>query len=91
MGEKEFAKDLGITKEGYETTNGSYVIELSNSNEFSKMYTLLDKNEDAILDVETMHMSDELVEMTYMTKEFDVTLKANLKENTYMVEIKEAI
>lgn len=91
MIEKDFAKDLGITKEGYETTNDSYVIELDNSNEFSKIYTLLDKNEDADLDVETIHMNEELVEMTYLTDGFDVTLRANLKENKYMVEIKEAM
>ncbi len=91
MIEKDFARDLGITKEGYETTNGSYVIELDNSNEFSKIYTLLDKNEDADLDVETIHMNEELVEMTYLTDGFDVTLRANLKENKYMVEIKEAM
>lgn len=91
MGEKEFAKELGITKEGYESTTGSYIIELDNSNEFSKVYTLLDKNEDADLDVETMSMSADLVEMTYLTEDFDVTLQANLKENKYRVEVKEAI
>lgn len=91
MGEKEFAKELGITGEGYESTNGSYVIELKNSNEFSKVYTLLDKNEDAELDVETMHMGEDFVEMTYLTEVFDVTLHADLKENKYFVEIEEAM
>ena len=91
MGEKEFAKELGITSEGYESTNGSYIIELKNSNEFSKVYTLLDKNEDAELDVETMHMGEDFVEMTYLTEVFDVTLHANLKENKYFVEIEEAM
>ena len=90
MMESEFAKELGIKKEGYETTDGTYVIELDNSNEFSKVYTLLDKNEDAILDVESMLMTSDEVEMTYLTTEFDVTLIGNLKENTYRVEIREA-
>ena len=91
MIEKEFAKDLGITKEGYETTNGSYVVELDNSNEFAKIYSLLDKSEQSDLDIETIHMNEDLVEMTYLTDGFDVTLRANLKENKYMVEIKEAM
>lgn len=85
-----FAKEHGITKEGYETTTGVYVIDLDNSNEFSKVYTLLDKADDVDLDIEDMVMNEEEVFMTYLADEFDIRLIANLKDKTYRVEIEEA-
>lgn len=91
MGEKEFAKELGIKFDGYETTDGAYVIDLPNSNEFSKIYTLLDKNEDIDLDIEGSHFIGELIEMLYLAEDFDILLKGDLKNNAYSVEIKEAI
>lgn len=43
---EEFAKELGISKEGNYSRNDSYVIDLDSSDEFGKMYSLLDTNND---------------------------------------------
>jgi len=85
----EFVKSLGIETEGTETDDKSCVVTLSGSNEFSRIYTKLDKAEDIDLDVDEMIMSPENILMTYLTDDFDIILKADLKNNVYTLEVKE--
>lgn len=40
---EEFLNSLGIHIDGTYTRNGSYIIDLDNSEEFGKVYTILDK------------------------------------------------
>ena len=49
MSAQEFAKQLGITQEG-SYVDGVYVINLEDSNEYSRVYTILDKSDLCDLD-----------------------------------------
>lgn len=43
---EEYLKNLGINKPGEMNSEGTYVVALANSAEFSKIYSILDKNTD---------------------------------------------
>ena len=85
---KELLDSLYITKPG-KMNGDKYIITLSNSDEYSKMYTLLDKS-DASLDPEGMIMSSSDSMMTYLTDDFDITLKADFDNDRYYLIIEEA-
>jgi len=77
-------KKLGVDREG--SWNGDkYIIPLKDSNEFSKLYTSLDKFEEADLDFESMLMSDSSGILVYLTDDLDITLKANFDDDKYML------
>lgn len=82
-------KDLGLLNKGKEV-NGKYVITAKDSNEFSRLYTLLDKYDGADLDPEGMVMSDKSLVMVYLTDDFDITLKGDLANDNYNMIITEA-
>ena len=82
-------KSLNITKEG-KMSNNKYLITLDNSDEYSRMYTNLDKNADTYLDPEGMIMSSSTSLMTYLTDDFDITLKADFDNDKYYLIIEEA-
>ena len=46
MGIKEYLKSIGIQKEVYKSENGSYIIDILNSNEYGKIFGLLEKSND---------------------------------------------
>lgn len=81
--------DLNLTGKGKESGD-KYVITVKDSNELSKLYTLLDKYEDADLDPEGMIMSDKSLVMVYLTDDFDITLKGDLDKDVYNMIIEDA-
>lgn len=85
----EFLNQLGISLEGQEQ-DGKYVIDLGDSNSYSKIYTILDKSELVDLDVENIMMDEHTSQMLYLSDDFDVTLEANLDDGVYKLVIEEA-
>ena len=88
MNAQEFAKQLGITKEG-SYVDGVYVITLDSSNEYSKVYTILDKSDLCDLDVEEINLDVQNSLMVYLADEFDIKLQANFDNDVYSVSFEE--
>lgn len=86
---KNFLNKLGISQEGVES-EGKYVIDLGDSNAYSRVYTILDKSELVDLDVENMSMTEEESTMIYLSDNYDLTLGANFNDNKYTLTIEEA-
>ena len=86
---KEFISQLGITQEGVEQED-KYIIDLGDSNAYSRVYTILDKSELVDLDIENISMDVEQSTMVYLSDDFDLTLNANFNENKYTLTIEEA-
>lgn len=84
MTAEEFAKSLGIDGEGTSQGN-TYTISLSNSNEYSKVYTILDKAKGIDLDDEESVLSESSTLLVYLADDFDIKLKADLDKNIYTV------
>lgn len=85
----KFIKDLGITYSGSFENNDSYVIDLVDSNEYSKVYSILDKSDKVELDTETILVSDKLSEIIFRDDKYEVKLLANFVDNVYKVVVSE--
>lgn len=84
MTAEEFAKSLGINGEGISQGN-TYTVSLSNSNEYSRVYTILDKAKGIDLDDEESVLSESSTLLVYLADDFDIKLKADLDKNIYTV------
>ncbi len=85
---EEFAKKLGIEYPG-ELVNDRYIIPLTNSDEYSKIYTLLDKSDLVELDTSSILVTDKVSELQYLGDNFIVKLDANFTDDFYRVVIME--
>lgn len=83
---KQFAEELGIKIEG-RMEGDKYVIELANSDEYSKMYTLLDNSKLVDIDEEATLLTDKVGELLFLGDEFDVKLVGNFSNDLYRVVI----
>lgn len=76
-------RQLGITKEGTYSRDGSYVISLDNSDEFSRYYSRLDNNDD----VEELSDSSQLTlhdaNVIYKYGEYQLSLQGNFDTDEY--------
>lgn len=83
---EEFAKKLNIEYPG-ELMGDKYIIPLMTSDEYSKMYTLLDKSELVELDTDSTLVTDKVSELLYYGEGFEVKLTANFSDDFYRVVI----
>ena len=82
-----FAKQLGFKKPGTVKHN-KYIIELTDSDEYAKYYTILDHSDLELTD--TSSMSSEFANvLVYKNDEYKVTLNANFTDNYYTVVVEE--
>jgi len=86
---KEFAKKLGFDIEGV-MEGDKYIIELSNSNDYSRVYTLLDNSEFVDIDEDATLVTNKVGELLFLSDDFDVKLVANFAQDIYRVVITEA-
>jgi hypothetical protein len=84
----ELAKKIGISSQGILSDN-KYIIHLSDSDEYSRMYTLLSNSNLLHLDSENVVMTETNSELVYYTDSFTVTLSADLDADDYNITIKE--
>jgi len=84
---KELINKLGFSKEGTFTNKKTYVIDINDSKEFSKVYSLLDKSSD-VEEVDesnllTVHNSSTL----FLTDEYQLNLLADFDHDSYKLVI----
>lgn len=89
MTAEEFAKQLGISGDG-DYVDNKYVINLANSNEYSKVYTILDKSELVDLDVDRINLDVSSTLLVYLADEFDIELKSDFDNDVYTVSFEDA-
>ena len=90
MSVDDFAKALGIDKE-VEQENGQFVINLSNSNEYAKMYTLLSQSDIVDLVSESVVINEDITSLMYEGNYHTVTLSADLDRNIYKLVFEEVM
>ena len=88
MNAQEFARELGIAQEG-SLVDGVYVVPLKDSNEYSRVYTILDKSDKCDLDTEEISLDTQHSLMVYLADEFDIKLQANFDTDSYSVSFEE--
>ncbi len=81
----KFLQELGIKDKGTFETPNKYVVELADSNAYSKAYTTLDKSDKVDLDGDMTLVSDKSSSLTYLSDKYDITLLANFVDNVYKI------
>ena len=89
MTSKEFIKDMLLLDKDGEYNDGILTIHLENSNEYSQVYSKLDKLENINLDSEKTIMTEHSSILNYYTDEFDIKLEADFDNDTYRLIVEE--
>lgn len=90
MDVEDLLLELGIKKEGNYSSNGSYVIDLDSSEEFGKIYSLLDTNKDLEYEEDSSLLTVDNSSMIYNYDDiYQIVLIADFKNNQYKVTIRE--
>ena len=85
---KEFLKEIGIDKPGRYTDDEEYVVDIADSNEYSKIYSLIDNN-DHIHELEDDSVFDvEKNELYYEAKDYELELDADLEKDIYKLIVR---
>lgn len=80
----EFMKEVGITTGGnYE--GDRYIIELADSDAYSKAYTTLSKSDKMDLDGDSTLVSSRMSELLFLSDEYDIRLIANYTDDIYKI------
>ena len=83
----DFLKKLGIEQQYVETDDGQYVIDIKDSNEYSKVYSKLDKNQ-SVLEVEDDSVFDlENNTLEFESEDYYLELNADLENDVYSLVI----
>ena len=84
---KEFLKSIGIENPGHYTDDDEYVIDIDDSNEYSKIFSKLDKS-NKIHEVEDDSVFFFFFYVLYFEAEdYDIELSADLDEDVYSLKI----
>lgn len=83
---EEFAKKLNIDYPG-DLIGDKYIIPLVDSDEYSRVYTILDKSELVELDTSSTLVTEAVSELKYFGEGFVVKLDANFTDDFYRVVI----
>lgn len=87
---EKLLKDLGITKVGSYARDGSYVIDLDSSEEFGKIYSLLENSEDLDYMEENNLLTVTNASMTYRhDNDYQLQLLADFNYDTYKLVVNE--
>lgn len=91
MAEKmdEFLRGIGIEEPGrYE--EGKYVVDLPDSDAWSKAHTLIAKSGKADLDGDSVLVSMKASDETFLSDDYDIRLVANFEDDVYKIIMEEA-
>ena len=85
---EDFAKELGIRKGG-SLKGTQFIIDLDDSDEYSRVYTILDKSKLVDIVQNKTVITEDRSELVYEGDEFTVQLIGDMKNNRYQVIIEE--
>lgn len=87
---EQLLKNLGVDKIGEYSNKNTYVIDLYSSEEFGKMYSLLDQNKDLEYEEESSLLTVDNGSLMYnYNDEFQIVLIADFKNDQYHMTVKE--
>lgn len=85
---EKYLKDLGITKEG-NVQGDKYIVTLQDSDEFARMYSILETSNDLNIDDSLSLLSNSSSKIFYASSDYEIILNANFTSDTYTIVAKE--
>lgn len=90
MSIEQLVKDLKINKAGSYSKDKSYVIDLESSDEFGRMYSILDRNDNLTYMEDYSLLTPDNSSLIYQyNREYQIALIADFKNDTYKIVIQE--
>ena len=79
---------LKIDIAGSKKSENEYVIDLATSNDFDKIYSIIDSNDKCELDGDSVEVSEEGTQNIYYCDGYSCTLKSDFEKEKYTLIIK---
>ena len=87
---KELLRLIDVNKAGEYSDDGSYVIDLDSDDEYGKVYSTIEKNDDFVYKEKSSFMTIDNSNMIYQYgDEYQVILKADLRNDIYTIVVNE--
>lgn len=86
---EKFLQRIGITQVGHYTKSNTYVIDIEDSNEYGKIYSLLDKSAEVEEDEDSSTITVHTSNIIYESDNFQFNLIADFDQDTYKLVCKE--
>lgn len=85
---EDFLNSLGISGP-LQKSRSSYVLDINDSNEYGRIYSLLDKSDLVEEDSESSQVTLDYSSIQFFNKQYTIQLIANFKDDEYRLTIKE--
>ena len=82
-------RELGLALEGEYSKDGSYVVDIYDSNEFGKVYSTLENNKDAEELYDNSLLTVHNANISYLFGDYQLTLNADFDQELYKLVITE--
>lgn len=90
MNEIELLSKIGINRDGTYSNNGSYIVDLKDSNDFGRIYSKLENSDDLELQEDTLLLTIHNSNIEYRYEdEFQLVLKADWDNDSYELVVSE--
>ena len=86
---EKFLEKLGITQIGHYTKTNTYIIDIEDSDEYGKIYSLLDKSEEVEEDDDSSTVTVHNSNIVFESDNYQFTLMADFDQDTYKLVCKE--
>ena len=80
---EKYLKNMGISKVGRYNDKNAYIIDIDNSDEYGKIYSILDKNDDLEEVDEDSKITIQTSTIVFESDEYKFTLLADFDRDTY--------
>ena len=86
---EKFLEKIGITQVGHYTKSNSYVIDIEDSDEYGKVYSILDKCDEIEEDEDSSTLNIHNSNIIFESDDYQFVLIADLDQDTYKLVCKE--
>ena len=86
---EKFLEKLGITQVGHYTKTNTYIIDIDDSDEYGKIYSLLDKSNEIEEDEDSSTITVHTSNIVFESDNYQLTLIADFDQDTYKLVCKE--
>jgi hypothetical protein len=86
---EKFLEKLGITQVGHYTKTNTYIIDIEDSDEYGKIYSLLDKSSEIEEDEDSSTITVHTSNIVFESDNYQLTLIADFDQDTYKLVCKE--
>lgn len=84
---EELLNKIGIKKKGHYSKNGTYVVDITDSQEFGKVYSMLEKFDDIEEIAESSMLTENEASIRYMGDDYQIDLLADFNQNIYRLVV----